>query len=118
ITGVAGATSRNKLSVTVNKVSEKDLLDIPTTSAASVLQGKVAGVAVTNLGQPGQGANIQLRGANNFFGSQAPLVIVDGVFVEGGLQDISSDDIASIEVVKGASASALYGSRAGNGVIV
>lgn len=118
ITGVAGATSRNKLSVTVNKVGEKDLQDIPTTSAASVLQGKVAGVNVTNLGQPGQGANIQLRGANNFFGSQAPLVIVDGVFVEGGLQDVNSDDIASIEVVKGASASALYGSRAGNGVIV
>ncbi|MFB9056424.1 SusC/RagA family TonB-linked outer membrane protein [Mariniflexile ostreae] len=118
ITGVAGAISRNKLSVTVNKVSEKDLLDIPTTSAESVLQGKVAGVSVTNFGQPGQGANIQLRGANNFFGSQTPLIIVDGVFVEGGLQDVSSDDIASIEVVKGASASALYGSRAGNGVIV
>lgn len=118
ITGVAGATSRSKLSITVNKISEKDLMDIPTTSAANVLQGKVAGVSVTNFGQPGQGANIQLRGANNFFGSQAPLVIVDGVFVEGGLQDVSSDDIASIEIVKGASASALYGSRAGNGVIV
>lgn len=118
ITGVAGATSRKKLSVTVNKISEKDLENIPTTSAANALQGKVAGVTVTNFGQPGQGATIQLRGATNIFGSQSPLVIVDGVIVEGGLQDINSDDIASYEVVKGASASALYGSRAGNGVIV
>ncbi|APZ45070.1 hypothetical protein BW723_01615 [Polaribacter reichenbachii] len=118
ITGVAGATSRKKLSVTVNKISEKDLENIPTTSAANALQGKVAGVTVTNFGQPGQGATIQLRGATNIFGSQSPLVIVDGVIVENGLQDINSDDIASYEVVKGASASALYGSRAGNGVIV
>ena len=75
-------------------------------------------VTVTNFGQPGQGATIQLRGLQTIFGSQSPLVIVDGVIVENGLQDINSDDIASYEVVKGASASALYGSRAGNGVIV
>ena len=118
LTGVAGATSRKKLSVTVNKVSEKDLENIPTTSAANALQGKVAGVTVTNNGQPGAGASIQLRGATNIFGSQSPLVIADGVIVEAGLQDINADDIASFEVVKGASASALYGSRAGNGVIV
>jgi TonB-linked SusC/RagA family outer membrane protein len=118
VTGVAGATSRKKLSVTVNKVSAKDLEYAPTTSAASALQGKVAGVTVTNFGQPGSGATIKLRGATNIFGTQSPLVIVDGVIVEGGLQDINSDDIASFEIVKGASASALYGSRAGNGVIV
>ncbi len=118
ITGVAGATSRKKLSVTVNKVSAKDLENAPTSSAASALQGKVAGATVTNMGQPGSGATIQLRGATNLFGSQSPLVIVDGVIVEGGLSDVSSDDIASYEIVKGASASALYGSRAGNGVIV
>ena len=67
LTGVAGATSRKKLSVTVNKVSEKDLENIPTTSAANALQGKVAGVTVTNNGQPGAGASIQLRGATNIF---------------------------------------------------
>ncbi|HIP37629.1 MAG TPA: SusC/RagA family TonB-linked outer membrane protein [Crocinitomix sp.] len=118
ITGVAGKTNRKKLSVTVNKVSQKDLEFVPTSSASSVLQGKVAGVTVTNLGQPGDGANIQLRGATNLFGSQAPLIVVDGVIVEGGLADINSDDIASFEIVKGASASAMYGSRAGNGVVV
>ena len=118
VTGVAGATSRKKLSVTVNKVDADDLQNIPATSAASALQGKVAGVNVTNMGQPGQSATIQLRGATNLFGGQEPLILVDGVIVEGGIQDINTDDIASFEVVKGASASALYGSRAGNGVIV
>jgi TonB-linked SusC/RagA family outer membrane protein len=118
VTGVAGATSRKKLSVTVAKVDASDLEVIPSTSASSALQGKVAGVTVTNFGQPGAGSTIQLRGATNLFGGQAPLILVDGVIVEGGIQDINSDDIASFEIVKGASASALYGSRAGNGVIV
>ncbi|HSP39975.1 MAG TPA: SusC/RagA family TonB-linked outer membrane protein [Gillisia sp.] len=118
VTGVAGATSRKKLSVTVAKVDASDLEVIPATSASSALQGKVAGVTVTNFGQPGSGATIQLRGATNLFGGQDPLVLVDGVIVEGGINDINTDDIASFEIVKGASASALYGSRAGNGVIV
>ncbi|WP_318343014.1 SusC/RagA family TonB-linked outer membrane protein [Flagellimonas baculiformis] len=118
VTGVAGATSVKKLSVTVAKVSADELQNVPAASAANALQGKVSGVTVTNLGRPGQGANIILRGAKNLFGSQSPLVIVDGVFVEGGLADINVDDIESFEIVKGASASSLYGSRAGNGVIV
>ncbi|NPA36304.1 MAG: SusC/RagA family TonB-linked outer membrane protein [Chlorobi bacterium] len=118
VTGVAGATERKKLSVSVASVSAKELEKVPAGSAASALQGKVAGVQVTNLGRPGSGATILLRGAANLYGSQAPLVIMDGVFVEGGLADINIDDIKSFEIVKGASASSLYGSRAGNGVIV
>lgn len=118
VSGVAGGTSKKKLSVSVERVTAEQLADVPAASAAGALQGKVAGVSVTNLGQPGQGANIVLRGAKNLFGSQEPLYIVDGVFVEGGISDFNVDDIASFEVVKGASASALYGSRAGNGVIV
>ena len=118
VTGVAGATSRKKLSITVASVTAADIEKVPAGSAASALQGKVAGVSVTNLGRPGQGATILLRGGANFYGSQAPLVILDGIFVEGGLGDINVDDIASFEIVKGASASSLYGSRAGNGVIV
>ena len=118
VTGVAGATSKKKLSVTVASVSAEDIQKVPAGSAASALQGKVAGIQVTNLGRPGQGSTILLRGAANFYGSQAPLVIMDGVFVEGGLADINVDDIQSFEIVKGASASSLYGSRAGNGVIV
>jgi len=118
VTGVAGATSKKKLSVTVATVNADALEKVPAGSAASALQGKVAGVSVTNLGRPGQGATILLRGAANFYGSNSPLVMMDGVIVEGGLADINVDDIASFEIVKGASASSLYGSRAGNGVIV
>ena len=118
ISGVAGPTSKKELSVSVATVSSKELEQVPLSSAASALQGKVAGVSVTNLGRPGQGSTIILRGAANFYGSQAPLVIMDGVYIEGGLADINVDDINTFEIVKGASASSLYGSRAGNGVIV
>jgi len=118
VSGVAGATSRKKLSVSVATVNSEDIAKVPAGSASSALLGKVAGVSIANLGRPGQGSTIILRGAANFFGSQEPLVILDGVFVEGGLGDINVDDIASYEIVKGASASSLYGSRAGNGVIV
>ena len=118
VSGVAGATSRKKLSVTVAQVTADDISAVPASSAAGALLGKVAGVSITNLGRPGAGATVILRGATNFYGSQEPLVILDGVFVEGGLADINVDDIASYEIVKGASASSLYGSRAGNGVIV
>lgn len=118
VTGVAGATDKRKLSVTVESVSAEELEKVPASSAASALQGKVSGVTVSNLGRPGAGATIIMRGAANLYGSQSPLVIMDGVFVEGGMADINVDDIASFELVKGASASSLYGSRAGNGVIV
>ncbi len=118
LSGVAGATSKKKMSVSVATVSSKELEIVPLSSASSALQGKVAGVSVTNLGRPGAGSTIILRGGANFYGSQSPLVLMDGVYVEGGLADINVDDIASFEIVKGASASSLYGSRAGNGVIV
>jgi len=118
VAGVAGATSRKKLSVSVASLSAEDIEAVPASSAAGALLGKVSGVSITNLGRPGGGSTIILRGAANLYGSQEPLVILDGVFVEGGLADINVDDIASFEIVKGASASSLYGSRAGNGVIV
>ncbi len=118
VSGVAGKTEKKKLSVSVASVSSEELERAPASSAASALQGKVAGVQVTSLGRPGAGATILLRNAANFYGSQSPLVIMDGVFLEGGLADINVDDIATFEVVKGASASSLYGSRAANGVVV
>lgn len=118
VSGVAGATSKKKLSVTVATLSAEEIEAVPASSAAGALLGKVAGVNITNLGRPGAGSTIILRGAANFYGSQEPLVIIDGVYVEGGLSDINIDDIDSFEIVKGASAASLYGSRAGNGVIV
>jgi len=119
ISGVAGATPRRKMSVSVEQVSAETLEAVPATSAASALQGKISGITIVQpSGNPGQGASIRLRGATSLLGDSKPLIIVDGVMIEGDLADINVDDIANIEVVKGAAASALYGSRAGAGVIV
>ncbi len=118
VTGVASRTPRKKLSITVDQVGEDEIKEVPGTSAASALQGKVSGLKIVQAnGRPGSAAAIRLRGATTIGGSQAPLIIVDGVMMEGTLADINVDDIETMEVVKGAAASALYGSRAGNGVI-
>ncbi|NQU87069.1 MAG: SusC/RagA family TonB-linked outer membrane protein [Mariniphaga sp.] len=119
VAGVASGTPRKKLSISVARVDEEDLKQVPASSAAGALQGKVSGVTIVKAnGNPGSAASIRLRGATAIRGGQGPLIIIDGVMLEGTLQDINVDDIASMEVVKGAAASALYGSRAGNGVIV
>jgi TonB-linked SusC/RagA family outer membrane protein len=119
VSGVASETPRKKLAVSVGKVDEKDLKQVPAFSAGSALQGKMAGVTVINsTGEPGMSSTILVRGATQLAGSQNPLIIVDGVRMQGTLADINVDDVESIEVVKGASASALYGSQAGNGVVV
>jgi len=119
VSGVAGKTSRKKLTVTVARVDGESLKRVPATSASSALQGKIPGVSVKSIsGQPGSGSSIQLRGATSLLGNNSPLIIVDGIMVQTSLADMNSDDIESIEVVKGAAASALYGSRAAGGVIV
>ncbi|MBS0012144.1 MAG: SusC/RagA family TonB-linked outer membrane protein [Bacteroidales bacterium] len=118
VTGVASMTPKKKLTISVDQIGEDALKEVPATSAASALQGKVAGLTIVQAsGSPGSAASIRLRGATAIGGSQAPLIIVDGVMLEGTLADINVDDIENMEVVKGAAASALYGSRAGNGVI-
>jgi len=119
VSGVADGTPRKKLTVSVAKVDAAQLSKVPATSVASSLSAKVSGVQIrTTSGTPGGSADIQVRSDNNLSVGSNPLVIVDGVIIEGGLGDINTDDIESIEVVKGAAASALYGSRAGNGVVV
>lgn len=118
VTGVAAGTPRKKLAVSVERIDETKLKEVYASSAASALQGKVSGLTIiSSTGEPGSAATILVRGATQITGSQAPLIILDGAIMEGTLGDINVDDIESIEVVKGASASALYGSRAGNGVI-
>lgn len=119
IAGVAAGTSRKKMSVSVAKLNEDDLNKVPQTSVSSALQGKIAGVTSTSLsGSPGSSDAIVLRGATNITGSNSPLIIVDGVIMQGSLADINVDDVENMEVVKGAAASSLYGSQAANGVII
>ena len=117
VTGVASQTTRANLSFTVDQLDASDL-EVPALSVGNVLQGKIPGVEISAAsGAPGGSPDIQLRGATTIFGSGNPLIIIDGVLTEGRLSDINAEDIASIEVVKGAAASSLYGSRAANGVV-
>lgn len=119
LSGVASGVERKKLSVSVSKVNAETLAQAPQSSVSSSLQGKIAGVNVVSAsGAPGSGSNIVLRGATNITGGQAPMILVDGVIIQGSLSDINADDVETMEVVKGAAAASLYGSRAGNGVIV
>lgn len=118
VSGVAGRTPAKKLTVTVAKVTADQLNEAPASSAATSLQGKVAGVKVVQpSGAPGSSSDITLRGATSLNGNNAPLIMVDGNVFESSMADINVDDIKSMEIVKGAAASALYGSKAGNGVV-
>ncbi len=119
VAGVAGKTSVKKLTVTVEKINAEQLNEAPASSVATSLQGKIAGVHITQaFGTPGSGASIRLRGSTSITGNQAPLILVDGNIFESSLADMNVDDIQSIEVVKGAAAASLYGSKAGSGVIL
>ncbi len=120
VTGVAEAQQAVKLPFTVDQVKAEDM-PVPVSNPEEAIRGKVAGAKIVRgRGTPGDGAAVLLRGAtsiNTSGRSNEPLYIVDGVILSAGLTDVSSLDIESIEVVKGAAASSLYGSRAANGVI-
>jgi len=117
VTGVTGATETKKLAFTVDKVDQANL-PVPATSALQSLQGKVVGAQViTPSGRPGAAPSIILRGAKSLNLSLSPLIVVDGIIMNGSMNDINPQDIESIEVVKGAAAASTYGSRAQNGVI-
>lgn len=110
---------RKDLLASVSSVGSKDLKDIPINSAAEALNGRLAGVtATTSEGSPDAEIRIRVRGGMSITGDNSPLYIVDGVQVENGLSTISPQDIQSIDVLKDAAATAIYGARGANGVIV
>jgi len=120
VTGVVGATQRTKLPFEVAQVRTADL-PIPEANPLQSLQGRVAGAQVVQgSGLPGSTPSVLLRGVTALDAtgrSQDPLYIVDGVILGAEMVDMDALDIQSIEVVKGAAAASLFGSRAGNGVI-
>src|SRR4029078_4348994 len=97
-------------------VNMTDASKISAQSVGETIQGLVPGVTVRNGGAPGSNAAIEIRGVANF-GSSAPLYVIDGMLTDANVT-INPDDVASIQVLKDASAAAIYGSRAGNGVII
>jgi TonB-linked SusC/RagA family outer membrane protein len=119
VSGVAGATSKEKLTISVTKISEERLNAVTATSIGNSLVGKVEGVRLSSSsGAPGTSSSIQLRGNNNLPGvGSSPLILIDGIIFNGDLSAINADDVESMEVIKGAASASLYGSRAGNGVI-
>lgn len=118
VTGVGSGTQTTKLGFSVSKISGSNLEEVPATNLGSALQAKVPGVTIVKAsGDPSAAASIRLRGSTSINGDQSPLIIIDGVITDGSLSDINMQDVESIEIVKGAAGSSLYGSLAGNGVI-
>jgi len=118
VTGVSEATPRKKLAFTVSQVDSEDLILAPAANPIASLQGRVAGVsALAFSGAPGAAVGVRLRGSTSINESNSPLYIVDGVVLGSSTIDIDALDVANIEIVKGAAASSLYGSRAQSGVI-
>lgn len=118
VTGYGGTQLRSKVTNSIAKVSEETFNVGVFANPGQALSGAVAGLKVTNTsGSPNSTPSISLRGGTNWDGSGTPLVIVDGMLRESGFQDINPEDIASMDVLKDAGATALYGARASNGVI-
>lgn len=118
VTGVAAETPRSQVPFTVERVNVAEMQRIPTPSVRGLLQGKLPGVKVIQgSGQAGSEPSFQFRGPTSISGGQAPLIVIDGVITQGGIADLNTQDIESMEVVKGAAAAALFGSRAQAGVL-
>ena len=128
-----GEKKRKDVTGAISSISAKDLEDQVYTNISETLQGQASGVLVSSdSGEPGAGISIQIRGINSLTGSTQPLYVLNGIPLETGSQaegdqyftatnplaDLNPDDIQSIEVLKDASATAIYGARAGNGVVL
>lgn len=113
-----GVVKKSDLTGSVASINSKDFKETPITDLGRALQGRAAGVLVTqNSGSPGASATIRIRGTGSINAGNEPLYIVDG-FPTGSIGEINPSDIESIEILKDASATAIYGSRGSNGVVM
>ncbi|MBK0378712.1 SusC/RagA family TonB-linked outer membrane protein [Mucilaginibacter sp. SD-g] len=114
-----GTLDKREVSSAITHVSSKDLLQVAANNPLMSLQGKVAGLSITNTasGDPNSSPSIQLRGASSRNAGLGPLYVVNGV-PGGNIDNINQNDIESIDVLKGGAASAIYGTRGSNGVII
>ena len=114
-----GVSRKSDLTGSVASVSERQFQDQPVTRIDQALNGRVPGVMViTNSGAPDQSVTIRVRGANSIYGGNDPLYVVDGIPNSTLFNNLDANDIQSIEILKDASATAIYGSRGANGVIL
>ena len=114
-----GQTTKRSLTGAVEQIKTKELVQNMSTNAGAALQGRLSGVQVLQQGgAPGTGVRIRIRGVSSINSGSDPLIVVDGVPSGYDLNDINPNDIASMEILKDASAGAIYGSRAANGVVL
>lgn len=113
-----GTMKKSDITGTVSSVTTKKTEDIPNTNVLQSLQGRVAGLSVVTPDRPGESPEIDIRGLNSLSASNAPLIVVDGIIYNGSINDFNVNDIEKIDILKDASAAAVYGSRSSNGVIL
>lgn len=114
-----GTQSKKSVTGSIQSVGTDELADIPVTTAAQKLQGKLSGVQINQTtGRPGQGMSIRVRGQASLTAGNSPLYVVDGFPINGDISSLNPNEIENISVLKDASSAALYGSRAANGVIL
>ena len=113
-----GVQKKADLTGSVSIVNAEELKRVSNSNISTMLEGKVAGVSITSDGQPGADPTVRIRGIGTLNGNQAPLYVIDGVPMGTSIRDFSPNDIETIQVLKDASAGAIYGSRAANGVVI
>ncbi|MEZ0484354.1 SusC/RagA family TonB-linked outer membrane protein [Fibrella aquatica] len=113
------AVNRRDVTGSVSSVNSRQIRDVPITNAAEAITGRLAGVQVTTAeGGPGADIRIRVRGGNSITQDNSPIYVVDGIQLDNALNVISPQDIASVDVLKDASATAIYGARGANGVVI
>ncbi|THU34053.1 TonB-dependent receptor [Niastella caeni] len=120
---VVGYGTRRKSDVTgsIVSINEQSIKDVPSSNLASAIQGQGAGIDIQRSGansKPGATPSILIRGTRSLGASNAPLIVVDGIPFNGSINDLNQDDVASVEILKDGSSTAIYGSRGANGVIL
>jgi TonB-linked SusC/RagA family outer membrane protein len=114
-----GTQKKSQLTGAISSVSAKEIGEMPITNLGQALQGRVAGVDVSQSGsKPGQTPKILIRGRRSFNAGNDPLYVVDGIPLSAGYEDVNPNDIQSMEILKDATATAIYGARGANGVIL
>lgn len=117
---VVGYGTQRKADVTgsVVRITTDKTADLPNYNILQSIQGRVAGLNVTSPDRPGENPTLSIRGTNSISAGTSPLIVVDGIIYNGSLSDFNANDIASVDILKDASAAAVYGSRAANGVLL
>ncbi|GHV47352.1 SusC/RagA family TonB-linked outer membrane protein [Bacteroidia bacterium] len=114
-----GVVKKRDLTGSVASINAEKIAKVPAANVTQTMQGRIAGILISNTStQPGASPSVLIRGKRSISGGSDPLYVVDGIAINGGLNEISPADIESIDVLKDASATAIYGARGSNGVIM